>query len=509
MAAWDPRKDPVIGPGPAPGSHRTRSGRLITGNGIYMTEAETGGWNKVGGGVDESGKPSAPHPSTGTVGRANPKSLPPQGFRLPGVPHEFKDRASMVKFLAASPGYVKKQRGWLNAHHQDALHEAGFAVGKGGKLGKYVPPKKPVFKPADKAAPATRETTVATGDSGVTDFGSLEVPTVDFSAIDKLNPVTGQLIAPGLANGGAKLFGKGAAEAQAGLQYDSQILKLRNDALKAPLDTEQHVKDIGSWYGQVLSSLKTAAGRDSAIQKAGVDETVDNTAAIASAIGGSANAGSSMVGAAGAEAAGTLQALGTAQDQYNSDLAPILQAEAAAQKTRESAAGSSRLADLNLAIAGAVGERGQAKAAAQLQIDQANNGILDNRANRQLQILQANNQTRQTNFQNKYGVETTKLGAQVSGAKVAGDIAEKLITETAKGKKAGPKPWASTPASQKTYAYKNFTGELAGNIKAYQANPKLLFNFTRNFVNKNGWSLQNPNVMAWVRNAYREAGIQG
>ena len=435
-------------------------------------------------------------------------------IRIPGVPHAFKNRDALIKFLKNSPGYVEKQRGWLNTHRRDAMHAAGFQVQK-GKLTKYVQPKdRPIIDPKGKAAPdkaawAASAAPVAE-DTGT---GGFEIPTVDFSAIDKLNPKTGVIIDRREASKGAKLFGPGAAEAQAGLQFDSKILNLRDQALRNPLDTAQHTKDIGSWYGQVLSSLKTAGERDSALQKAAVDETVANTGVIAGAIGGAANEGSALVGAAGAEAAGTLGALGLAQDQYNADLAPILEAEAAGQKTREAAAGSSKLADLKLQIAAALGERGQAEVANQFGVDQANNQILDNRAAQTMQIIQANNATRQTNFQNQYGVETTKLGAQVSGAQVAGDLAETAIREVgdaaSAAAKKGPKPWASTPASQKTYAYKNFTGELAGNLKAYQANPKLLLNYTRNFVNRNGWSMQNPNVMSWIRNAYREAGIQG
>lgn len=437
-----------------------------------------------------------------------------KGIRLPGVPHVFASRESVVKFLRNSPGYVEKQKGWLNAHRKEALQDAGFQVTKKGKVVKYVQPKdRPIFKPKskDKAAPVVATPAQVPAPAGGTvdaGVGGFEIPTVDFTGIDTLNPNTGVMIDRSMANKGAKLFGPGAAEAQAGLQFDSKILNLRDLAQRNPLDTKQHVADIGSWYGQVLNSLKTASQRDSDLQKAAVDETVENTQAITGAIGGAANAGSALVGAAGAEAAGTLGALGLAQDQYNADIRPILEAEAAGQKTREAAAGSGKLADLKLQIAAALGERGQAKVANQFGIDQANNQILDNRAAQTMAIIQANNAARQANFQNRYGVETTKLGAQVSGAQVAGDLAETVIKETGKAAKAGPKPWASTPASQKTYAYKNFTGELAGNLKAYQANPKLLLNFTRNFVNKNGWSLQNPNVMAWVRNAYREAGIQ-
>ncbi len=509
--SYDPRKDPIVGAGPGPGTHRTKSGRLVTSNGVYLTPGETAGWNKVAG-PDETGRPVG----TGDVMKASPTAVAAgtRGIRLPGVPHVFTNRDQLLKFLRNSPKYVNKQRGWLNAHHKQALNEAGWMVGKDAKLKKYVPPKKPIFKPTP--APAASTATTAAAEAPLDPSmatGGFEIPTVDFSGIDALNPATGRMIDPAMAQKGAKLFGPGVAEAQAGMQFDPQILGLRDLANKSPLDTAQHVKDIGSWYGQVLSSLKTAGERDAALQSAAVNETTENTADIMSALGGSANAGSGLVGAAGAEAAGTLGALGLAQDQYNQDLRPLLEAEAAGQKVREQAAGSARLSDLQLQIQAALGQRGQAQVVNQFGIDQANNQVLDNRAQRAMEILQANNNARQVNFQNKYGVETTKLGAQVSGAKVAGDLAETVIKEagdaaTAAQKK-GPKSFADTSAAQKKYAYENFTSDLTTRAAQFKKDPKLLMNFTRNYVNKLGWSVKNPVVMAWIRNAYAQAGLNG
>lgn len=492
---YDPSKDPITGAGPTSGTHRTRSGRLVTANGLYLTPAETQGADKV-------------RPGGADVIRSKPEDIGP-GIRIPGVPHVFSNRDSLVKFLQNSPGYVKKQRGWLNAHHQEAMKDAGFRVDKKGNLVKVVAPKKILPGPAAPTGPAPSESTVAAGDAA---GGGFELPTVDFSAIDALNPNTARLMDPASATTGAKLYGPGVAEAQAGLQYDSKILSLRDSALRNPLDTKQHVKDIGSWYGQVLASLKTAGERDSSLQKAAVDETVANTGAIAGAIGGEANAGSYLVGAAGAEAAGTLGALGLAQDQYNADLAPILQGEAASQKTREAASGSSKLADLKLQIAAALGERGQAQASNQFGVDQANNGVLDARAARQLQIIQANNAARQTNFQNKYGVETTRIGAQVSGAKEAADLAKTAVTTQGKiiTKRNDARPTFSSPKGLKMQkdAYANYINWLANNATALKGmTPEQRTLAAGTYINRTyGWSPRiNPDVANFIQTGLKSA----
>lgn len=499
---------------------------------------------------------------------AYPGSRKVKGYlKLPDGPN-IQKQEQLVKWLRANPGWVNKHKDWVhrsgamlgNRKVKDLASLAGYVQAKDGTLQQYeggssgargklvrvwfppgspnatqkatkalannpnkttvfvggkkvdpktgfVPKAKPKPKPQAGTGPAPDTGGGVDTSGGQPQGDPFAIPEVNFSGLDSLNANTAQLLNPKLAQGGAKLYDPSVADAQAGLQFDGQIQQLRDAALKNPLDTQQHVKDIGSWYQQVLGSLKTAGERDAAIGKAAVDETQANTQAVISAIGGSANEGAGLVGAAGAQTAGTLGALGVAQDQYNQDLAPILQAEAAAQKTREQAAGSSKLHDLQLQIAAALGQRGQAKAVNQLQIDQANNGILDARLGRQLEIGQANNAARQQNFQNQYGLETTKIGAQVSGAKEVSDITQTLIKQQGAAQKKGPKPWASTPAASKKYAYDNLTGELRGNLDAYKKDPKLLMNFTRNFVNKNGWSLQNPNVMAWVRNAYRDAGL--
>ena len=338
---------------------------------------------------------------------------------------------------------------------------------------------------------------------------------VDVSGLTSLNGHTANMIDPKLANGGAKLFGSDVAENQAGLQYDGQLMALRDAQAKTPLDTAQHQKDIGSWYAQVLGSLKTAGQRDAAISKAGIDSVGSATKGIASAIGGSANEGSADVAQAGAQAVGTLSALGSAQDQYNQDLSPILQAEAASQKAREGALGSSRLHDLQMQIATAVGQRGQAKASSQFAVDQANNGILDARVGRAMGITEANNTARQQNFGNDFAQQGAIVSAQGAGNTIQGQVDREVIKgqvklSTAAQKqyaKTKKKPWASVNAAQRNSNYDYFKAGLDQNVKQFKNDPNAMRQYVQNSLGQLGWSQKNPQVAAWVRQAMIEAGL--
>jgi hypothetical protein len=501
---WDSKKDPVVGAGPGSGLHRTKSGRLINDSGLYLTPKETKGWDKVA-------------PQVNVIRDSKAKvDASMGGIRIPGVPHVFTSRDSLVKFLKNSKGYVEKQKGWLNAHHKQALNDAGFQV-KNAKVVKYVKPK--ATKPAPAAADRTTSTTGTAGAS--TDTSGYAAPTVDTSALDKLDPNTQSMISQALANQGGKLLDRGAADSMAGLQYDGQIQSLNDSIAKNPLDTAQHQKDIGSWYDQVLGALKVASGRDTAIQQAGVNEVGDNTKALVSAIGGSANDGSAQVAQEGLRAQGTLGALGVAQDQYNADLAPILQAEAAAQKTREGARGSGKLHDLQIAVATALGQRGQAKAANQLQIDQANNSVLDNRATRLIDILKSNNQSAQGNFSNAYGIASTKAGLEATGAKIASDITQNVndnigkvtVAQTRAGaKSATARPKFSSPQGLRMQkdAYANYTTWLMNNKDALAKMPtNARMVAAGNYLNKTyGWSQRiNPDVANFVQTGLRSAKL--
>ncbi len=332
------------------------------------------------------------------------------------------------------------------------------------------------------------------------------LPAIDLSGL-ALDPAVNRILPIALAQGGARLLPRGTADDIAGLQYDPIIQDLLVERARAPRDTRQAIGDIGNWYDQVLGSQRTAATRDAAIGRAAKASIGDATEDIVSALGGRANAGSALVGAAGADAVGTLSALGVAQDQYNQDIAPLLRAEGAAARERERSAGTSRLHDLALKIAQAKGQRGQAEGAAGLQIQEANNRILDTRLGRELEIRQANNASRQANFGNRFGLGTAQITAAINGinAITKAVTADTKAAAAGKGKRSSKfVPYRRASDSTKTAAGQDIIGLIEGQkLTPEQA----LAAASKVIVNGYGWSMQNPGVQGLVRAAIRAAGF--
>ncbi|MCZ2109506.1 MAG: hypothetical protein LC118_08055 [Dehalococcoidia bacterium] len=428
-------------------------------------------------------------------------------IHFPGVPRPFATPEQAAAFLRHSPKYVAKHARLIAQRAPGAFAKAGYTI-KGDTLYHEGPrtvrgpgggpvqrgATKPRTTPAPTPAPGSGQTTGV--DATTT---GIDAPVIDLSGLDSLNPNVGQLLSTKLAKGGAKLFRMGAADQIAGLQFDPQIQDLAAQQLQAPRDTAQQKKDVGGWYQQVLNSLRTAGKRDTAATKAGVDSIGEATKAIVGSLGGEANQGSALVGASGADAVGTLAALGAVQDQYNADLAPLLQSEKAGALSRVEAAGTSRLHDLALKLAQAKGQRGQAKGAARLQIQGENNQILDNRNKTLIDILNANNGLAQQRYSNAFGQETARISAGVSGAKIVSDILQ-----------------ASKPSgASRTYTYAkapsatkgDWLAQLDSAAQKWSKDPAKAFIAMRNITNGYGWSVKNPAVMAGLKQVASKYGI--
>lgn len=260
------------------------------------------------------------------------------------------------------------------------------------------------------------------------------------------NPDVGALIPGSAANFGQEMNPKDA-EALAGLEFDPQIHELAVEQAKQPRQAAQDQADIKNWYGQVLGSEKTAAGRDSAINQAAQASVGDATSGILASLGGAANAGSGLVGAAGADARGTLAALGSAQDQYNQDIQPLLANERAGVSAQEMARQSQLAQDLAAKIAEARGQKGQSVVQHRMDITQANNALDESRANAGIGIRQANNALLQQRFNNRLGLQQAAIAAQVSGV----NAAAKMIAAGAKRRGAGIKTSDLASASGDAY----------------------------------------------------------
>jgi hypothetical protein len=306
---------------------------------------------------------------------------------------------------------------------------------------------------------------------------------------------------------GGSLLDPNMADKLAGLQFDSQIHDLGVQQGRQPRIAAQDLADIKNWYGQAEGSLATAGARDKATSTAGRNSILDATKALVASIGGSANEGSGSVAAAGDDAVGTIGALGTAEDQYNSDMGPIMKLAQAGASASEQARQTQAAQDLTTQLEDAKGQRGDAKAQALMQILQANNATKDTRLTNMLGIRAANNQLTEQQYQNQLAEQQAQLSGLALGVKMTAANTAAARANAAINK---PKPgtYGATSASVKSTAAANAragivdptTGKLNVTIPAAVAR-------VNQAIRSYGWSLANPAVLTFRNNVLQSAGI--
>lgn len=195
---------------------------------------------------------------------------------------------------------------------------------------------------------------------------------------------TGKMIPLSLADSAASPFTAQAAT------FADQISRL-------PAAKQQALQNLSDWFGQVQKAEKHGAAQDQSLANTGAASMQDATKGIMASLGGSAMAGAGEVGAVGANDANTLTAIGANDASLANELAPIFKLSEANAKNTRSQQYDNQLSDLQ-------DQKGQAQG----QADAA-------RAAAVMQILQGNNQTRQTNFSNAAGLYNTLAGLQISG----------------------------------------------------------------------------------------------
>jgi hypothetical protein len=238
---------------------------------------------------------------------------------------------------------------------------------------------------------------------------------VNFGAIG--NPNTYSPISELLANDGSHSIDPAYADKMAGLQYDGQIADLADQIKGAPEQGAQNLHDIQHWYDLVQASQKTAGVRDAAAGQAGVGSIRDANAAILSSLGGAANPAGATVAAAGLGDMGTLEANAVTQNEYNTDLAPILKLEQSGALAHETARQSQLAAELASQMRNLKGERGQAVATNQYGILKDNNAASDNYFSRLMAIKAQNAAGAQSNFGNRRSVVEDQIAATLNGIK--------------------------------------------------------------------------------------------
>lgn len=220
---------------------------------------------------------------------------------------------------------------------------------------------------------------------------------------------------PGLPPGAYDPINASAyANQLAGLQYDQQIRNTGIERERSVRQGQQNQRDINTWYEQVTGSLAKARERDQAINQAARAGMRSASEDIVGAFGGEANPAGSDIARAGQEGLDLLTALGSSQEMYNSDMAPILQTERAGALGRQRALDVAATQDLANQVLGLQGERGRARSAAELDLKQYNKQLAQQRLEALMGIRQANNELLQQSYNNSIGALNTRAGLKMS-----------------------------------------------------------------------------------------------
>lgn len=345
-------------------------------------------------------------------------------------------------------------------------------------------------------------------------------PGLDLSALSNVRvpKITG--IDQGLAKYGAQPMDANAID-----QLVSSIIQpkktkalFEHDKEEVGKQTLHNIKQLDNWYGQVLDSQGVAAQRSADFGKAAVRSNTEATQAIISSLGGEANEGSYVVGAAGAENAGLLNALGSIENQYNADITPLLKAEAAGQKAREQAAGTAKVRDLSRALLEQETAGSAEEAKLRYGIWEKNQQILNDRITRRIGIIQANQGVKQQNYQNQLGLAQAGLAAQATGAGLGlqqagaaagyiddqNDNAAQAARDAARLQGRKPKPYAQAMSSTKNDAW----NDMLDTIEGRNLTPQQAINAAASIIKQYGWNPKSPGPQALIRSALKEAGIE-
>jgi hypothetical protein len=200
----------------------------------------------------------------------------------------------------------------------------------------------------------------------------------------------------GSSKAGSRL-GKGYADALAGQQFDAPIHDIKTLIERLGPQNQQAIGDLTKWFGDV-GALNTRAGERSGQIAEDVAGRQDQAVqGLMAALGGGANDANAQIAQLQANDGGYQRVLGGIQEQYHNDMDPILAHAEASAKEREQRLNLTQMQDYQMQLADLLGQRGQAKASNQMEVDKYNNELA------------------QQWFQNKLAKLNAALGAQAAG----------------------------------------------------------------------------------------------
>lgn len=364
----------------------------------------------------------------------------------PGGPHGHL--APMPAGGPMNPTQVRAMQQFLNNH--------GFQVAQDGILGPLTKSAAAAFRANHKGGeawnkahgigvhPAARDTAPggrgpAGGGTGGGGGGTPPAPMASGYSAD-FNSLLSALLAGGGQVGSMadpRSFGDAAAAPDV-----ATALALSRQIGANPKQEAQNQADISSWYGldptassyklSVLGRLAQARKLDAGAATAASSNIGDLAKSLAGSIGGAANDGSASVLGAGTDAAGTMAALGEAQKQYADQMDPLLRAEAVGAASREKAANSQTMLDLQDKLAAARGQGASDRAQAVLAVLDKNNALSQQRFANEGNLLSTLAQL-QSIDPNTAGLKDAQLKAEIAKLQAEAGYSKAKATAIATG----------------------------------------------------------------------------
>lgn len=181
---------------------------------------------------------------------------------------------------------------------------------------------------------------------------------------------------------------------------DAQMQTIRDQLSQLPQIQEHNLGLIGDWMNTVGGQVEKARQRGIDLTNQLGQAGASNLQGIIGSIGGEANPASASVAEVGQAGQNTLQALGSADAQFLSDMGPLLQGEAASMKQSE------------------LDRLGGMQRDYESQLSQLQGQDTSAKAQLALQIAQMNQQAGQQEFSNRQGLAETLAGLALSGQKL-------------------------------------------------------------------------------------------
>lgn len=407
---------------------------------------------------------SGPAPINTKPGTMNTKPNAPGGFNTPppapgtldnGAGQHGALKANAARVASLPGGMTREQVGEM----QQFLVNHGFQVAVDGVYGPQTKSAAAHFRANHKGGeawsaangigvhPATKADAVPAG-RGPAGGGGATGPAAP--AANGTSGALQQLLQALLSGGGNVGQGYDAADfGNAAAAPDmAQAAALQRQVDANPLQENQNQADISQWYGldptadsyklSVLGRLAQAKAADAKSATEVGGNMGDLAKSLAGSIGGAANDGSAGVLAAGQNSAGTVAALGQAQSDYESNMDPLLRAEAAGAASREKGANSQALLDLQDKLAQAKGQATADRATGVMGAVDKNNDLAQKRFANQGNLLSLLAQM-QAADPNANTLDNAKTRAQIAEINAQAAKARAAATHLVSGASTSPK----------------------------------------------------------------------